>query len=67
MMSWFLTTSVTVRKKQYVGVELISNRTLALVIGDIRNKNLLYNAMSEFKPDSVMHFAGFERCCTQCD
>ena len=41
-------------------VELISNRTLALVIGDIRNKNLLYNAMSEFKPDSVMHFAGLK-------
>ena len=41
-------------------VELLSNRRLPLVIGDIRNANLLKNAISEFKPDSVMHFAGLK-------
>ena len=38
-------------------VELLTNRNLSLVIGDIRNKKALNNAMSAFKPDSVIHFA----------
>ena len=41
-------------------VELLTNRKLSLVIGDIRNENALNNAMSDFKPDSVMHFAGLK-------
>ena len=41
-------------------VELLSNRKLSLIIGDIRNTELLRNAISEFQPDSVMHFAGLK-------
>lgn len=41
-------------------VELLTNRKLSLVIGDIRNKKALNNAMSAFKPDSVIHFAGLK-------
>ena len=43
-----------------VRVELLTNRKLNLVIGDTRNKNALNEAMSAFKPDSVIHFAGLK-------
>ena len=39
-------------------VELITNRKLNFILGDIRNSSQLSNAISSFKPDSVMHFAG---------
>lgn len=41
-------------------VELITNRKLSFIMGDIRNGNQLSNAISSFKPDSVMHFAGLK-------
>lgn len=41
-------------------VELLTNRKLPLVIGDIRNLNSLRNAMLEFKPDCIIHFAGLK-------
>jgi UDP-glucose 4-epimerase len=41
-------------------VELITNRKLSFVLGDIRNSNRLKEAISDFKPDSVVHFAGLK-------
>lgn len=41
-------------------VELLTNRKLDIVIGDIRNEIALNNAISDFNPDSVMHFAGLK-------
>lgn len=41
-------------------VEQLTKRKLSLVIGDIRNKNILKSAMLSFKPDSVIHFAGLK-------
>ena len=41
-------------------VELITNRKLSFVLGDIRNSKKLSDAISDFKPDSVMHFAGLK-------
>jgi UDP-glucose 4-epimerase len=41
-------------------VELLTNRKLGLVIGDIRNIDVLNDAMCTFKPDSVIHFAGLK-------
>ena len=41
-------------------VELITNRNLNFVFGDIRNEKILCDAISDFKPDSVMHFAGLK-------
>ena len=41
-------------------VELLTNCKLPLIIGDIRNTELLHNAISEFQPDSVIHFAGLK-------
>ena len=41
-------------------VELISNRKLIFFKGDIKNSSQLSNAISSFKPDSVMHFAGLK-------
>ena len=41
-------------------VELITNCKLNFVLGDIKNESQLSNAISNFKPDSVMHFAGLK-------
>lgn len=41
-------------------VELITNRQLSFVLGDIRNLNSLRDVISDFKPDSIMHFAGLK-------
>ena len=41
-------------------VELITNRKLDLVIGDIRDINALNDAMTAFRPDCIMHFAGLK-------
>ena len=41
-------------------VELITNRKLNFIFGDIKNESQLSNAISDFKPDSVMHFAGLK-------
>ncbi len=41
-------------------VQLITNCKLNLVIGDIKNKRVLSDAMSDFQPDSVIHFAGLK-------
>jgi len=41
-------------------VELITNRKLSFVMGDIKNRSQLSDAFSGFKPDSVMHFAGLK-------
>ena len=41
-------------------VELITNRNLSLFQGDIKNRSQLSDAISSFKPDSVMHFAGLK-------
>ena len=41
-------------------VELITNRKLSFVMGDIKNGNQLIDAISTFKPDSVIHFAGLK-------
>jgi UDP-glucose 4-epimerase len=41
-------------------VELISNRKLSFVRGDIKNASKLSDAIFDFKPDSVMHFAGLK-------
>ena len=41
-------------------VELITNCNLSFVLGDVRNENSLRDAFAEFKPDSVMHFAGLK-------
>ena len=41
-------------------VELITNRKLSFVRGDIRNSCQLSDAISSFRPDSVMHFAGLK-------
>nr|BDD43762.1 UDP-glucose 4-epimerase [Paracoccaceae bacterium] len=41
-------------------VELLSNRKVPLIIGDIRNAELLNKTISEFQPDCVMHFAGLK-------
>lgn len=42
------------------GVELITNRKLSFVMGDIKNVSQLRDAITSFKPDSVMHFAGLK-------
>lgn len=47
-------------KEAILRVELLTNRKLPLIIGDIRNRELLHNAISEFQPDSVIHFAGLK-------
>ena len=41
-------------------VELITNRKLSFFKGDITNRSQLSDAISSFKPDSVMHFAGLK-------
>ena len=41
-------------------VELITNRKLSFVKGDITIRSQLSDAISSFKPDSVMHFAGLK-------
>lgn len=41
-------------------IELIANRRISFVLGDIRNGSQLNDAISNFKPDSVMHFAGLK-------
>ena len=41
-------------------VELITNRTLSFFKGDIKNRSQLSDAISSFKPNSVMHFAGLK-------
>lgn len=41
-------------------VELITNRKLSFVLGDIKNGSHLSDAISDFKPDSVIHFAGLK-------
>lgn len=41
-------------------IQYLTNRKLKLVIGDIREKNKLDDAMSNFKPDTVMHFAALK-------
>lgn len=41
-------------------VELISNRKLRFIKGDIRKSGQLSDAITGFKPDSVMHFAGLK-------
>jgi len=41
-------------------VELISNRKFSFFKGDIKNRSQLSDAISSFKPDSVMHFAGLK-------
>lgn len=41
-------------------VELITNRKLSFELGDIKNACQLSDAISGFKPDSVMHFAGLK-------
>lgn len=41
-------------------VERLTNSSVNIVIGDIKNRNELNKAMSAFKPDSVMHFAGLK-------
>ena len=41
-------------------VELISNRKLRFIKGDIRKSCQLSDAITGFKPDSVMHFAGLK-------
>ena len=41
-------------------VELITNRKLSFFKGDIKNRSQLSDAISSFKPDSVMHFAGLK-------
>ena len=40
--------------------ETLTNRKLSLVIGDIRNIEVLNETMHSFKPDSVIHFAGLK-------
>jgi UDP-glucose 4-epimerase len=41
-------------------VELITNRKLSFVMGDIKNGGQLSDAIYRFKPDSVVHFAGLK-------
>ena len=41
-------------------VELITNRKLSFVKGDIKNRSQLSDAISSFKPDCVIHFAGLK-------
>lgn len=41
-------------------IELLANRKLSFVKGDIRNINVLDEAFSKFRPDSVIHFAGLK-------
>lgn len=41
-------------------VELITNRKISFALGDIRDESQLSDAISDFKPDSVMHFAGLK-------
>lgn len=41
-------------------VELLTNGQLSLVIGDIRDKNDLNDAMHAYRPDQVIHFAGLK-------
>lgn len=41
-------------------VELLTNRKVKLVIGDIRDEVALRDAMHTFKPTSVIHFAGLK-------
>lgn len=41
-------------------VEIITQKTLQFVNGDIRNSNTLINIMKNFKPDAVLHFAGLK-------
>ena len=41
-------------------VELITNKKINFVIGDIRDEIELLNAMNNFQPTSVVHFAGLK-------
>lgn len=41
-------------------VELLANRKLKLVVGDIRHEAALSDAIISFKPDTVIHFAGLK-------
>ena len=41
-------------------VEIITQKTLQFVNGDIRDSNTLINIMKNFKPDAVLHFAGLK-------
>lgn len=41
-------------------VELLANRKLELVVGDIRHADALSDAIISFKPDTVIHFAGLK-------
>jgi UDP-glucose 4-epimerase len=41
-------------------VELITNCKLSFKLGDIINAGELFDAISSFKPDSIMHFAGLK-------
>ena len=41
-------------------VELMTNRKVSFVLGDIKSERDLSDAIFDFKPDSVMHFAGLK-------
>lgn len=41
-------------------VEALANKKLTIVVGDIRDKVALQDAMYSFKPNSVIHFAGLK-------
>lgn len=41
-------------------VELIANRKLKLIVGDIRHETALNEAIFSFNPDIVIHFAGLK-------
>ena len=41
-------------------VELLTNRKPKLVVGDVRDKRALKEALSSFRPNSVIHFAGLK-------
>ena len=41
-------------------VRLLTNKQLQFAQGDIRDKNVLINAMQDFAPTSIIHFAGLK-------